>query len=251
MKNLLKYILIVVVMSIFASCVTNKQTTLLQESNTLPDYESAVYEEYRLKIDDVLGVKVFSLDESITTLFNLGANSQGSNNRGVICRIYQDGTVDVPFADSIPVVGLTIQEATEVIENRLKPISDDISVKLNLENNCFYLIGSSGKGRITLYKDRMTIYQALAAGGFSATGSLKKVKIIREKNNLSEIIEFDLRTKSIIDSEYYYIQPNDIVYVERAKGSFFQLQTFGALTGFISSSLSFVLFMINQSSIIR
>ena len=234
-------------MLLSVSCVTNRDTRLLQQRASLPDYENAPYTEYKLRINDELNMRVVSLNKDITKTFNLGGTTTST---GLSYRIFHDGTIDIPFVDSIPVVGLTLQEASIVIEERLKDMSEDITVMLQLANNEYYMIGRSGKGKHSIYKDRMTIYQAIAQAGFSpGVGNLKKVRIIREQeNNISTIVTFDLRTESIIGSEYYYVQPNDVIYVSTSKGNFFRIQSFTSLIGIVSSSLTFLLLMLSYTN---
>jgi polysaccharide export outer membrane protein len=222
---------------IFVSCVTNKTTRLLQERRDLPQYDSASCLDYKLKPNDAINLRVFSLNKEVTDLFNVGGTVSG---RGFAYPVYADGSVDLPFADSIQVAGLTIEDARKKIEQVLKQKMEDIEVKIALDNNYFYMLGASGKGQYRIYKERLTVYQAIAMAGFSTGyGNLKNVKIIRQRENgTSDIVYFDLRTKSIIGSEYYYVYPNDIYYVE-SKGTFARFDSFTTMTGLFSSSISF------------
>ena len=249
MRNNIKYSILFCLVLLSVSCVTNRDTRLLQQRASLPDYENAPYTEYKLRVNDELNFRVVSLNKDIMSVFNLGRSSNQSTS-SLSYRIFHDGTVDIPFADSIPIAGLTIKEARAVIEERLKDVSDDITVMLQLVNNDYYMIGRSGKGNFSIYKDRMTIYQAIAQAGFSpGVGNLKKVKIIREQeNNVSTIVTFDLRTESIIGSEFYYVQPNDVIYVSTSKGNFFRIQSFTSLIGIVSSSLTFLLLMLSYTN---
>ena len=249
MKNIIKYTILFCVVLLSASCITNRDTRLLQQRASLPHYESAPFVEYRLRVNDELNMRVVSLNSEIMSAFNLGGQNQ-TQQSNLTYRIFHDGTIDIPFVDSIPVVGLTIKEASAVIEERLKGMSDDITVNLHLASNEYYMVGNSGRGKFPIYKDRMTIYQAIAQAGFSpGVGNLKKVKIIREQeDNTSTIVTFDLRTESIVGSEFYYVQPNDVIYVSTSKGNFFRIQSFTSLIGIVSSSLTFLLLMISYTN---
>lgn len=248
MRKITPYIILLMLVLAGSSCITNRTTRLLQERAGIAKYDSVPPPEYRLRVNDEIQLRVISLNKDITSTFNMGQNVTTSQNSGLSYRIYRDGTIDLPFIDSIPVVGLTLAEAEKVVEEYLKDVGDDISVRLNLANNYFYMIGSAGKGRFPIYKDGMTIYQAIAEAGFNpiGNGNLKKVRIIRQqKDNESTVATFDIRSKSLIYSEFYYVQPNDIIYVERSRGSFYKVNSFTALTSFITSSLSFFLLMMS------
>lgn len=250
MINGIKYSILFCLMLLSVSCITNRDTRLLQQRASLPDYENAPYTVYKLRVNDELNMRVVSLNKDITSAFNLGRSDNQSTSSSLSYRIFHDGTIDIPFVDSIPVAGLTLKEASAVIEDRLKDMSEDITVNLHLANNEYYMVGNSGRGKYSIYKDRMTIYQAIAQAGFSpGVGNLKKVRIIREQeNNVSKIVTFDLRTESIIGSEFYYVQPNDVIYVSTSKGNFFRIQSFTSLIGIVSSSLTFLLLMLSYTN---
>ncbi|MDD6357412.1 MAG: polysaccharide biosynthesis/export family protein [Bacteroidales bacterium] len=244
MRNVWKYIL-PLLMLLTTSCVTNRTTRLFQQGDFLPQYDSVPYVDYRLKKTDKIKVLVTSTNKEVTSLYSMGSSS-GSGNSGMSCQIFEDGTVDIPFADSVYVLGMTLEEAEKAVEERLQHVAPDIYVKVTLANNQFYVMGRSGSGAFELPKERTNIYQALAIAGFSpGLGHIKHVRIIRPNDTgVPDVQTFDLRTETIVNSPYYYIYPNDIIYIEAARGYFFKIQSFSTFIGLISSSLSFMLLML-------
>jgi polysaccharide export outer membrane protein len=222
-----------------SSCYSYRYVGLLQEKNKrLPQYEEVEYEEYRIKVDDELLFRLITADEMISKLIT-GGQSLMSYQNYISYRVYPDGTVDFPFVKNIPVEGLTLAEATEVIEQRFKEIVPDAVIKLTLANKTFTVIGEIGTGVYPIFRDKMTLYQALSMSGeIRYTGDYKKVKIIRETGKGTQTLEFDIRPKSIINSEYYYIYPNDIIYVQRNPASFYKVENYSSFISIISSSLS-------------
>ena len=74
----------------------------------------------------------------------------------------------------------------------------------------------------------------------------RHVRIIRPHGNgKPEVLEFDIRPKSIIDSKYYYIYPNDLIYVSREPGSFFKQESYGSFIAIIMSSVSLLISVLN------
>jgi polysaccharide export outer membrane protein len=229
------------------SCVTNKSTTYLQTDEKLPQYPKAPYTYYRIQKNDQLVIRLLSLNEEATAIFNLD-NGSSSSSSSYTYRVYDDGTIDIPFVESIPVVGLTIREASKVIEARLKDFVPDAMVKVALANDKFYMLGVSGKGAYSLYKEKLNIFQALALTGTMATNAdRKRVRLIRPNPEGGRPIvkQFDLRTISIIDSEYYYVQPNDVLYVGPIKGDFWKIENYSAAVGTLSTSLNFLVSVVN------
>lgn len=235
-----KIILFFLVLISFASCYTYKSVGLMQEKNvTLPKYDSVEYKDYRIRVNDEIIYRLITDDETISQLISSGENM--SQNNILSYRVMQDGTIDLPFVKTIPVEGLTLAEATEEVERRFKEIIPDATIKLTI-NRTFTVIGEISSGVYTIYKEKMTIYQALAmTGDIMQSGDRKHVKIIRETNEGNQVLEFDIRPASIIKSEYYYVYPNDIIYVRKAPSSFFKVSSFGGFLGLINSTLNLLM----------
>lgn len=231
-----------------SSCITNKSMTYLQDSDKLPQYPKVPYTYYRIQKNDQLVIRLLSLNEEATAIFNMQSTSATSAT-GYTYRVYDDGTIDIPFVDNIPVAGLTIREASKVIEARLKDFVPDAMVKVALANDNFYILGLSGaKGAFPLYKEKLNIFQALALTGNVATNAdRKRVRLIRPNADGGRPIvkEFDLRTISIIDSEYYYVQPNDVLYLGPIKGDFWKIENYSSAVGTLSTSLNFLVTVLN------
>lgn len=220
-----------------SSCYTQRDKTLLQESKSFPRYEKTNYEEYKIHVNDELIFRITSTDEEFVRLIDAG--SSASQQQGVSYRVYQDGTIDLPFIDSVKVAGMTIASAIDVIQHRFQQIIPDAEVKLALSNKVYTIIGEAGNGLFPIYRDKLTIYQALAQSGeIALSGDRKHIKIIREVKGKPVIMEFDIRPKSVIDSKYYYIYPNDIIYVQKESASFYKTNNYGAFLGLITSSIS-------------
>lgn len=227
-----------VAIMLLASCYPIRRVGLLQERGGLPEYEKGEYELYRLQKNDELELRIVSLNMETALLFQSVAVSSVANS-SFTYRIYEDGTIDIPFLSKVKVAGLTLQQAEQKIENELSGFADDITVKLALSTGTFCVIGDAGRGYFPIYKDRLTIYQALAlSGGVSPSADLGHVKILRRSVEGTKIIEFDIRPKSVIDSEYYYVYPNDVIYFDFSKRRFWAIDSYSGFLSVISSSLS-------------
>jgi polysaccharide export outer membrane protein len=227
------------------SCVTNKNTRYLQKVKT--GYAKVEQPEYHIQVDDELSIRLFSTNVEAVELFG-GSNI---NANMYTYRVYPDGTIDIPFVRKIKVSELTMREAQEKIALRLKDfINGELAVKLAVNNKKFFVIGEGNrKGRYDIYKERLNVFEALAmAGDLGIDADRRNIKIIRQTPQGEKILKFDLRSRDIIDSEYYYIEPNDIIYASRPMGSFFRITSWGAFIGVVTSSLSFVLLVMQYSN---
>jgi len=210
---------------------------LLQDNLAIPKYETSNYKDYKIQINDELIYRLITTDENMSKLLSSGTSSSSQNMLSY--RVYTDGTVDLPFVSHIPVAGLTLNEASKVIQTRFKEIIPDAIVKLSLSNKTFTVIGDAGSGVFPIYKEKLTIFQAISMfGDFNESSDRRHIRIIRDTEKGTQILEFDIRPKSIIDSKYYYVYPNDIIYIKQDSSSFYKVSNFGSLIGIISFSLS-------------
>ncbi|MGM9781895.1 MAG: polysaccharide biosynthesis/export family protein [Paludibacteraceae bacterium] len=241
MQKLINIVCYACVLLLATSCYTRRVVGLLQERNSLPEYDRGVYQEYRLRKNDELTLRIISADQTSVAMFGNAQTGMGSTNN-MVYRIYDDGTIDIPFLSRIPLEGMTLEEAEKFLTDQMKPYIPDVQVKLALSTSTFCVIGDAGRGYFNIYKERLTIFQALAlCGGVNESGDIGHVKIVRETNEGTKIVSFDLRSKSLIDSEYYYIYPNDIIYVDVTPKRFWAVNSYSGFLGVITSSLSLLL----------
>ncbi len=248
MKNKFKLFAIFYVILLFSSCYSYKNMRLLQEDNrSLPVYDKVKFEDYKIQVNDEIIYRLITSDETISKLIQ-PQTSQTTSQSILTYRVYKDSTIDIPFVSKIKVAGLTLQQATKVIEERFEELIPDAVVKLSLSNKTFTIFGDAGSGIFPIYKERMNIFQALSmSGDFNDASNRKHIRIIRESTKGTEILDFDIRPKSLIDSKYYYIYPNDIIYVEREFSSFYKVNSYTALLSVISFSLTLFFSVLNYT----
>ncbi len=224
---------------LLVSCYTKKNVGLLQERKKMPTYEQGSYQLYKLRVNDELMIRVITTDKVLSDLF---PSSSGSSANQVSYRVFEDGMVEFPFLEPVKLEGLTLEEAEQLVTEKMRSFVSDIQVRLALSTNTFCVIGAAGRGYFPIYKERLTIFQALAlSGGISEGGDYSKVKIIRETDEGTKIISFDIRSKSVIDSEFYYVYPNDIIYVDVSKKKFWAINSYAGFLGVITSSITLLL----------
>ena len=245
MRQMIKHILMFCMLSALTGCYGYRQVGLLQEREDLPQYDSAAYEPYRLQVNDEIIYCVVTMDETIAK--TLSANMQGAGQYANSYRIYSDGTVDIPFLAPVKLAGLTELEAQDTLRKAFREIIPDADVKLAMYNKTFTVLGDARSGKYAINKERLTIFQALAmTGDLMNSGDRRHVRIIRPSGNAEpEVLEFDIRTNSIIDSKYYYVYPNDLIYVSRDSGSFYKQQSYSSFLALITSSVSLLITVLN------
>lgn len=237
--------LMLALLSTLTGCYGYRQVGLLQERDGLPTYDSAAYEPYRLQVNDEIIYRVVTMDQTIAKTLSANTNNVGQYANSY--RIYSDGTVDIPFLAPVKLAGLTELEAQDALRSAFREIIPDADVKLAMYNKRFTVMGDANSGMYNIYKERMTIFQALAmSGDLLNSGDRRHVRIIRPKGNGEpEVLEFDIRTNTIIDSKYYYVYPNDLIYVSRDKGSFYKQSSYSGFLALITSSVSLLITVLN------
>ena len=235
---------------LMSSCYSHKVIGYLQEPtkcNKLPVYDSVPYEPYRIRINDEIIYRLITMDETMSKM--LGANNMNySNQYANSYRVHQDGTIDLPFLKPVKVQGLTEKEAQDTLKAAFREIIPDADVKVAMYNKYFSVVGDAHSGQYYIYKEKMNIFQALAmTGDVMNSGDRRHIRIIRPRDNGQEpeILEFDMRTNSIIDSKYYYVYPNDVIYVARTKNSFYTVQNYSGFIGLITSSVALLTTVLN------
>lgn len=242
-------ILLGLVAVMMSSCYSHRVIGYLQEptkANKLPVYDSVSYEPYRIRVNDEIIYRLITMDETYSTM--LGTNNVSSGQYANSYRVHPDGTVDIPFLKPLKLQGLTEVDAQDTLRAAFKEIIPDADVKLALYNKYFSVIGDAHAGQFYIYKDKMNIFQALAmTGDVMNSGDRRHIRIIRPRDNGEEpeILEFDMRTNSIIDSKYYYVYPNDVIYVARHKNSFYTVPSYSGFIGLITSSVALLTTVLN------
>ena len=259
MSKLRNIFFLAIVTLAMMSCVTARKVNYMQEPNKqIPTYADTLsFEDYQLRIGDRLYVYVYSLNEEVQKMYNYGGSNasqmrQQMNNGGMYGSydlytylIDGDGNMDFPTIGKVHVQGLTTREVKHKLEEELSTLLQDlpgystVSVEVNIVNRSFSIIGAQS-GRYIINKEKMTIFEALAmAGDLGEFNSRREIKLVREKNGVTTIKTFDVRSKDIVNSEYYYIEPNDIIYVRYMPGYSFGINHVTTVISVTAATISF------------
>lgn len=197
--------------------------------DVVPLKQQEIEQKYEVIIhsDDLLAIMVNSRDPELALPFNmpmityqLGSNSSGQQ-RVLGYLVDTNGNIDFPILGEIHVEGLTRMQLTELIKNKLieGDLIKDPIVTVQFLNFKISVMGEVGRpGSFTISGDRITLLEALSmAGDLTIYGRRDRVGVIRENNGKRTILFHDLRSADIFNSPCYYLQQNDIVYVEPNK----------------------------------
>lgn len=210
------------------SCIPHKDIVYLQNRDVATDTLQMMVEQqrpYRVQINDILNIRIKVLDQENVSIFN--PIGEGNLNASAAERAYFDGftvdthgTIRIPELGRITVLGYTTSEIEELIKNRLleeqfkETANMFITVKLSgLRYTAMGEVKSPGSQII--FQERVNVFQAIAnVGEIELTGNRRDVLIIRQYPQGQEIHHLDLTDVNVMNSPYYYIQPNDLIYVK-------------------------------------
>jgi polysaccharide export outer membrane protein len=208
------------------SCKPKQNFVYMSNNNFEQEVSRARYEGLRIQEGDVLEVIVTAMDDLAVKPFNKTTIQQtGEDGVGGSMRLgnneYQvtsEGSIPFPVLGSIYCKGMTKQQLKTEFETRLKQYLTDPIVTIRLVNFNISVLGDVGTpGQKTSPTERLNIFQALAlAGDMKASANRTKVKLIRYSEESGKDITYplDLSEASIVNSPYYYLQQNDILYIE-------------------------------------
>jgi len=214
--------------------------------------DSLSFSDYKLKNGDYLYIRIYAIDDNLTEILNgsavVGGTIQGNRigmSESPVSELYtylidQQGNIDFPLVGKINLSGKTIREVNGELEKKLTRVLMDFSVDVQLVRKYFSVIGEGNSGRYPITKEKLTIFEALAmTGDLGQYSDKSKIQLIREINGKTVIKSFDLRSVDIINSEYYYIEPNDIIYVPTMSKQFWGITSLSTLFSFVLTTYSF------------
>lgn len=215
-----------------ASCTSPKQVAYFQDRDSIDGQWVAAAQDIKVQVGDQIAILVKCQDLEATTLFNLpyitqriGTTSASSelgvgNSHGIIgYTVDSDGKIDFPTLGKMTVEGMTRQEIATAIKKELsiQGQARDAIVTVEFMNLQFSVLGEVRKpGRFDITRDEITILDAIGmAGDLTIDGKRENVLVMRNDNGVQHIYNIDLTSgRNIMNSPAYYLQQNDIVYVE-------------------------------------
>ena len=217
---------------LFASCVPQKKMLYLKEAqmateNTSINYINERSIDYKLQPGDNLYIRfINTIDERSAASLTGNFTSNGNNNMTTDASIYlqsytldEEGCIELPLVGVIELKNLTVDQAKEKLQNSLNQYVNQTTLIVKLSNFNLTVLGEVTRpGTYKVYQSQINLFEAIAlAGNMTNFAKNDEVKIIRQTDNGSKIVTVDMGDADILSSPYYYLKPNDIIYVEPLK----------------------------------
>jgi polysaccharide export outer membrane protein len=212
-------VLIGLVIWAIVGCSTKKDILYFSDLK-LGDKDAVVLTATKLQANDIVSVRITSDNPEASVFYNIDQSTSNSTATGVTMQGYLvaiDGTISLPILGKIKADQLTVMELEQKVADQLisqKHLSNPL-VSARLLNAKFTVLGEvQNPGTYTFTEQNLSLLQALGyAGDLTINGKRNNVLLIREENHQKSYVQIDMTSKKWFDSPYYYIKPNDIIYV--------------------------------------
>jgi polysaccharide biosynthesis/export protein len=241
------------------SCVSSRQVVYFQtDSTSLNRIRAAEVYVPRIRPGDVLAINVSSLSQEASTFFNPPARMRDLTYRVPATNnflpemdgylVSPEGTIEFPMLGELAVGKLTVSECGKLIREKLKPFLKEPNVNVRNQNFRISVLGEVARPALfTVPNDQITLIEALSlAGDATIYGRRENVLIIREENGEKTFARVDLTRRDLFRSPYYYLRPNDVVYVEPGKARVANADRLYLIVPTVLSALSFIAIIVTR-----
>lgn len=212
---------------LLSSCISTRDLVYLQNKNETTaetTISEVVSKPYRLQTNDVLSISIKANDPKLVEIFSTTNQGEAAKSEAALYfngfTVDDHGNIRMPILGELNVIGYTLDEVRQRIEKQLLEEyfrkEANIFVIVKLAGFRYTINGEVGStGTKTLFQEHVTILEAVAnAGDITLLGNRKAVSIIRKTPTGSEIHDIDLTDSNVMNSPYFYLQPNDYIYVK-------------------------------------
>lgn len=222
-KPLAKGIFYILISAIFTCCTPQKKIVYLQSDNPHSAATGSA-NNFELKIypNDILSVQVFTDNPEAFPGLNFAADRQIVDNRSAYEKgfaVDDSGLVDLPLIGSIPVSGKTIAQAKQIILAAYGKYMQNPVVVLKKLSYKFTILGEVNKpGLYYVPNEKITFLEALGtAGDLTNYADRTEIKIFRKSTGEMKELTMDLTTQQVLQSEFMYVYPDDVIYIKPIK----------------------------------
>lgn len=260
-------LLIAVLVMLFSSCASIRNKRKFTYFNNLPN--DSVYvtsnlqteNDIRVKVNDVLSIKVSTRDDKSNILFNQGVLSSSIKEGGGASvdvlqtdgyRVDNQGNINFPVFGKIRVLGKTLEEVEAQLTDSIATQVKNPIVNVKLMNPQVVVMGEvGGPGIIDLLGRKVTVLEAIGlAGDITETGRKDSVLIIRTNGNYKEYAYLNLNDINVTSSPYFYVQQDDVIVVKpnaakerKASGGMTTFESSRFALSVVSTAMSIITFV--------
>ncbi|SDD19419.1 polysaccharide biosynthesis/export family protein [Pedobacter soli] len=205
-------------------------------------------QEVKIQQNDLLSVSINSLNQESNVLFAVNTKAPSAENNYKVegYRVNKDGMINLPVVGNVRLEGLTIEQAQNTISRELDKYVKKPVVDIQLVNFKVTVIGEVNRpSNFTVQGDNINLLQALGmAGDMTVYGKRDNVLVIREQNGQRVMKRLNLNNQDVMNSPFFFLKQNDIVYVEPDKSKASEYSTNTRVMPLVIASISAVAVLI-------
>lgn len=204
------------------SCASRKDVVYYQDIDSISSKEKTNSYEVKIQPDDLLMITVFGEDPEIALPFNLKSPTVTASSGGQSPLSYlvdANGAIDFPILGNLKVSGLTRSELLKMLQDKIKVYIKNPIINLQITNFKVSVQGEvNAPGTYPIASNRVTLIEALTmARDLTIYGKRNNILIIRELDGVKSYNRVDITKAEFINSPFYYLAQNDVIYVEPNK----------------------------------
>jgi len=208
---------------LLAGCSTKKEILYFQDAEKLQNMKSVMEFEPVFEVNDILHIKVTSLNEDVAMPFQMSTGGRGSQGGGGMQQnpalmgymVDVEGNIQFPVLGKVEVGGKSRSELEEYLTTEIRRYVTDAVIAVRLLNFRVVVLGETGQSVVQVENERISVPELLATvGGITYDGKRDNILIIREVDGVKSIGRVDMTTADVFKNPFYYLKQNDIVYVE-------------------------------------
>lgn len=238
----------------FQSCITPKNTLYVQSEKYPVSVRNTNPFEPVIKSDNILNIVVAGDNPEAAAVFNLVTLNKNINvdksvntPTNVTYLVDNEGNIEMPLIGKVHVEGLKKSELEVVLKERISKYINNPILFIRILNYRLNVLGEVNRGgEQKLESERTTIIEAISrAGDLTINGNRKKIKVFREIDGVTTINTIDITNPEFIKSDFYYLQQNDVVYVEpnNAKIKTSSIAPYATVLSVVASSITLYLLL--------
>ncbi|MFD2147081.1 polysaccharide biosynthesis/export family protein [Mucilaginibacter antarcticus] len=247
-RSALQFTLLLVL--IFSSCQPYKHIPYFQDLNGNSNEKVNNASSLTVQPADVLGITVTSRNPESSAIFNSDKGNAASENSVSGYLVDEKGLIHLPLLGDFQAAGLTTSQIREQLNTKLLTLYKDPVVNIRILNFKVAVYGDVARPNVyTLQNEKTTVTEALTlAGDLNITAMRKNVLLIRVEDGERKYIHFDLTSKNVMESPYFYLKNNDQIYVQPGKSKFASVNDTGfRYATIVLSALSIIAILVSRS----
>jgi len=243
-------ILLTVLAFLFSSCVSQKKIKYLQQKekeDTSTYFEANKTADYKIQPQDNLYIRIMSLDDRTNSLFNSMSGSSAASGSGYVdagvfltsYSVSEEGYIEFPILGKIFIKELTVEQTKNLLQQLVDEYIKEAVVIVKMVNFKITVLGEAKMpGQLNIYQNKINVFEAISlAGDLTDFANRNKVILVRQVKGGSKTFYLDLTSNKILNSEFYFLAPNDILYISPLRVKQYGFATFPYALVFSSITL--------------